>query len=155
MNRVPQDHHHERARVLLVEDEEMMQTMLQLMIKNKGYDVIVASNGAEAVDMWKNEDFDLIIMDLQMPLLDGIGATRAIRSMEEGGEGKVPIIALTAHAFPEDRSRCESAGMDDYLTKPIDFGQFYSLLEKYLGGKWQGRRGQGKGKTVRGGGDRT
>ncbi len=90
-------------------------------------------NAADAICRWENESIDLIFMDLQMPKLNGLEATRIIRRMElENGRRRIPIIALTAWSRPEDRQLCMEAGMDDYLSKPIHKDELYAMVEKHL-----------------------
>lgn len=106
----------EGRRVLVVEDSEDNQLLVQLLLLKRGMKVEFASNGQEALDTVARSSFDFILMDMQMPVMDGYAATRHLRSTGYTG----PIIALTAHAMKEDRERCLSAGCDEYLTKPID-----------------------------------
>ncbi len=107
-------------RVLLVEDNLVNQEICEGMLTNLGCQVEVAGNGEEALTAFGLRDFDVVLMDCQMPLVDGYEATRRIRSLESGNGGHVPIIALTANAMPGDREKSLAAGMDDYLTKPYD-----------------------------------
>ena len=94
--------------------------------------MVVAGNGREALEALEKESFDLVLMDVQMPVMDGFEATAAIRK-REGGKGiRVPVVALTAHAMKGDREKCLAGGMDGYLTKPIRPQQLDELLEKYL-----------------------
>jgi signal transduction histidine kinase/DNA-binding response OmpR family regulator len=106
-------------RILMAEDNPHNQRVATLILAKSGHFVTVAANGLEAVEALKQNTFDLILMDLQMPLMDGLQATAAIRSAEAGTSRRVPIIAMTAHAMKEDQSRCLAAGMDGYLSKPI------------------------------------
>lgn len=107
-------------KVLLVEDNLQNQEILRKMLKLGGYQVIVAANGKEAVHAVAADSFDAVIMDIQMPVMDGLEATEQIRKNEKSAKKKkVPIIALTAHAISDYRNKCLSAGMDDYLTKPV------------------------------------
>lgn len=107
-----------KIRILLVEDNQVNQKVASLMLKNMGVITDLASNGAEAVQAVESGEYDLVLMDCQMPVMDGLHATRTIR--EGGGPGAtVPIIAMTASAFSEDRDNCLEAGMNDYLAKPI------------------------------------
>lgn len=108
-----------RARILVVEDNPVNLLMVENMLKRSGFDVSLAHNGLEALDLFKGGHFDLVLMDCQMPMMDGFGATRQIRDLEAQFGGHTPIIALTASAFTEDRERCFEAGMDDYLSKPF------------------------------------
>src|SRR6267378_1502128 len=100
--------------------------------EKKGHCVVVAGNGREALEAPEKESFDLVLMDVQMPVMDGFEVTAAIRK-REGGKGiRVPVVALTAHAMKGDREKCLAGGMDGYLTKPIRPQQLDELLEKYL-----------------------
>ncbi|MFA6107581.1 MAG: response regulator [Candidatus Latescibacterota bacterium] len=107
-------------RVLLVDDDWMGQTVAAAILAEMGYEVATASSGAEAVRRWEQGDDDLILMDVQMPEMDGREATKLIRAAEAGSGRHVPIIALTADTAEADRQACLVAGMDDYLAKPID-----------------------------------
>jgi CheY-like chemotaxis protein len=89
------------------------------MLQRLGQEVDVASNGREAVEQWSRQPFDLVLMDVQMPEMDGYQATRAIREKERGTGGHIRIVALTAHAMPDDEQICLKAGMDSYLAKPV------------------------------------
>ncbi len=105
--------------VLLAEDNPMNQKLACRLLEKRGCRVTVANNGQEALDHLEVATFDVVLMDVQMPILDGLSATRAIRSREKAQGGHVPIIALTAHAMRGDREKCLGAGMDEYLTKPL------------------------------------
>jgi two-component system, cell cycle response regulator DivK len=113
------------AKVLLVEDNEMNRDMLSRRLMRKGYAVIIAVDGAEAVEMAESERPDLILMDMSLPVIDGWEATRRIKAT--GATQGIPVIALTAHAMAGDREKALEAGCDDYDTKPIEFVR---LLEK-------------------------
>jgi CheY-like chemotaxis protein len=113
------------AKVLLVEDNEMNRDMLSRRLLRKGYAVIMAVDGAEAVAMAESERPDLILMDMSLPVIDGWEATRRIKAT--GTTRGIPVIALTAHAMSGDREKALEAGCDDYDTKPIEFVR---LLEK-------------------------
>jgi two-component system sensor histidine kinase/response regulator len=117
-------------RVLIAEDNVVNQKVARRMVEKLGYAADIAANGHEAVAGWRTGRYDLILMDCQMPELDGYAATRAIREAE--GNAHVPIIALTAHAMKDAQESCIAAGMDDYLPKPIDFQLLEQVLEKYL-----------------------
>jgi len=106
-------------RVLLAEDNPVNQTLAMRILERLGHKVQVVNNGKEAVGRAQAEDFDLIFMDVQMPEMDGLEATMAIRAAEAGTGKHVPIVAMTAHAMKSDREKCLSAGMDDYLSKPV------------------------------------
>ncbi len=126
------------ARILVVEDNPINREVVVTMLESLHYDVGIANNGHEAVEALKQDSFDMVLMDCQMPIMDGYEATRAIRKLEaekssEGGKAiNIPIIALTAHAFNSDRERCLSAGMDDYLKKPLNFDQLVITLHRWL-----------------------
>lgn len=107
-------------RVLLVEDNEVNQMVASAILESFGCDIVIANHGEEACEFAKTQAFDLILMDCQMPVMDGFTATRAIREFEKAhGHKPVPIIALTANAIQGDREKCLAAGMDDYLAKPV------------------------------------
>jgi signal transduction histidine kinase/CheY-like chemotaxis protein/HPt (histidine-containing phosphotransfer) domain-containing protein len=108
-----------RCRILLAEDNAVNQKLAVVLLTRHGYEVVVASNGNQALAALKREPFDLVLMDLQMPELDGLETTRLIRAAEQGTGRHIPIVALTAHAMKGDRERCVAAGMDRYLAKPI------------------------------------
>jgi len=118
-------------RILLAEDNTINQLVATRQLQSLGYEVEVVGNGADALRALEEEDFDLILMDCQMPGIDGLETTRRIRSREPGDE-HVPIIAVTAHAMPQDRDRCLAAGMDDYLAKPYVAQELASALRRWL-----------------------
>ena len=105
--------------VLLVEDSLMNQKLAEAVFQKAGHCVTIANNGREALEVWRSGTFDLILMDIQMPEMDGFEATEAIRQQEQKMGGRIPIIAMTAHALKGDRERCLEAGMDEYISKPI------------------------------------
>lgn len=117
-------------KVLLVEDERINRIMAANTLKKRGHLVEMAQNGAEALEIFKASAFDVILMDVQMPLMDGIEATQAIRTIEKERGGHVPIIALSAHAFEEDRTKFIQAGMDGYISKPFHMTELFELIEK-------------------------
>ncbi len=117
-------------RILLAEDNEINQRMTQVLLTRQGCLVDLANNGLEAVDAVQQKQFDLIFMDVQMPDMDGFEATQRIRSLE-GTERHTPVVAMTAHAMPEDRQRCLDAGMDDYLSKPLDAHKVFEIIERW------------------------
>ena len=119
-------------RVLVVEDTPITQTLIMTLLRRRGYRPTLAVNGAEAVAACRKEVYDLILMDLQMPVLDGLSATARIREWEADLGRRTPIIAITANAFEEDRRRCEQAGMDDFIAKPFKAQIFYDTLDRYL-----------------------
>ncbi|MEW4564962.1 response regulator [Bremerella sp. JC770] len=121
-------------RVLLAEDNIVNQKLATGVLSKLGCDITVASNGARAVETWKSGEFDIVLMDVEMPELDGLQATAEIRRQEEGTEQHIPIIAMTAHAMVGDRERCLRAGMDDYLSKPVRLREIRQKLAQVLGG---------------------
>jgi two-component system sensor histidine kinase/response regulator len=106
-------------RILLAEDGKANQKMAIGLLTRWGHNVTLAENGQAAIDRWQTDSFDLILMDVQMPVVDGLEATRRIRELEQTTGGHIPIIAITARAMKGDRERCLAAGMDDYVTKPV------------------------------------
>jgi PAS domain S-box-containing protein len=123
-------HNYPGCRILLADDEPINQEIALAMLDDVGLVVDVASNGLAAVDQFGREEYDLILMDMQMPRLDGLGATRKIRALPRGSS--VPILAMTANAFAEDKARCLAGGMNDFIAKPVDPGHLYALLVKWL-----------------------
>ncbi len=122
------------ARVLLAEDNKVNQVVVQKMLQKLGYQVEIAENGRMAVEAARQGGFDIILMDGQMPEMDGFEATGEIRRLEaEGTVRRVPIIAVTAHAMQGDRERCIAAGMDDYIAKPIDQDALAAKLAQWVG----------------------
>src|SRR5580704_14766728 len=113
------------AKILLVEDNEVNRDMLSRRLLRKGYEVVMAVDGEQAVAMAQSEKPDLILMDMSLPVIDGWEATRRVKAAEPSS--RIPIIALTAHAMSGDRERALGAGCDDYDTKPIEMPR---LLEK-------------------------
>jgi two-component system sensor histidine kinase/response regulator len=121
-----------RSRVLLAEDNTVNQTLAVRLLEKRGYSVIVASDGRAAVEAFEKDQFDVVLMDIQMPGMDGFEATAAIREKEKLTGGHIPIIAMTAHALKGDQERCLSAGMDSYLSKPIRTSELFSRIESVL-----------------------
>jgi two-component system sensor histidine kinase/response regulator len=120
-------------RVLLAEDNVVNQKVAERFLQKLGYRVDIVANGREAVTAWQSGRYDLILMDCQMPELDGYEATREIRRLEAGGERRIPIVALTAHAMTGADLESKAAGMDEHISKPIDRARLQSCLEQYLG----------------------
>jgi two-component system cell cycle response regulator DivK len=118
------------AKILLVEDNEMNRDMLSRRLIRRGFEVLVAVDGQEGVEMAGRESPDLILMDMSLPVIDGWEATRRIR----GGSAtrSIPVIALTAHAMAGDRAQALEAGCDDYDTKPVDFAQLLAKIDALL-----------------------
>ena len=122
----------QRKRILLVEDNPVNQRVALALLQRAGYRCVLAANGAEALERLGEEPFDLVLMDCQMPVLDGYETTARIREREEAEGGHIPILAMTANALTGDRERCLAAGMDDYLSKPIDANKLYAAIESWL-----------------------
>ena len=119
-------------RVLLVEDNAVNQRLAARLLEKRGHHVVVTGNGREALAALQKDDYDLVFMDVQMPEMDGLEATAAIRKMEEGSGKHQTVIALTAHAMKGDEERCLAAGMDGYLSKPIRPQELDAILEGYI-----------------------
>ena len=123
------------SRVLVAEDNPVHRSLVRSLLEQMGCDVDAVADGHEAVESFSSGGYDLILMDWRMPKLDGVTATQKIRQLEteesSGEEKRIPIIALTAHALPGDRSRCLSAGMDDYLCKPVSRRNLDLMLTKW------------------------
>ncbi len=122
------------AKILLVEDNEVNRVLATVILERMGHSATVAQDGVEAVELCAQHAFDLVLMDMQMPRLDGLQATALIRA-QGAAQREVPIVALTANAFDSDRRRCLEAGMDDYLAKPFDARQLAEKLERWLPGR--------------------
>lgn len=121
-----------RLQILLAEDNAVNQKLATRTLEKMGHVVTVAEDGLKAVAAWEAQRFDLVLMDVQMPALDGFGATRIIREREMACGDHVPIIAMTAHAMKGDKERCLEAGMDGYLAKPIDMNELFETIEQWV-----------------------
>ena len=118
------------ARILLVEDNEMNRDMLSRRLKKRGFEVVMAVDGQQGVDMARADPPDLILLDMSLPVIDGWEAARQLKA--DGGTSTVPIIALTAHAMAGDREKAISAGCDDYDTKPVELARLIEKIETWL-----------------------
>ncbi|HUA19543.1 MAG TPA: two-component regulator propeller domain-containing protein [Bryobacteraceae bacterium] len=125
--------------ILVVEDNRINQKVLTHQLINLGYAVEVAQNGAEAVTKVRARRYDLILMDVQMPVMDGYQATQEIRNLDEDSSS-IPIVAVTANAFQSEREKCLFAGMDDYLTKPVDRGRLEETVRRWVKGGNEAKR---------------
>ena len=121
-----------KPRLLVAEDDQITRKVLGTMLQMAKYETDFAENGQNVVEMWENGKYDLILMDVQMPLLNGFEATAAIRERERNNGGHTPIIAMTAHALKEDEERCLNAGMDAYISKPIDLKECLGRIGETL-----------------------
>ena len=119
------------VRILLAEDSLVNQKVAVGLLSKQGHQVDIAVNGAQAVEAWENGDYEVILMDIQMPEMDGIEATRVIREREQGTDSRIPIIAMTANAMKGDRQACLDAGMDDYVSKPFKPADLFATVRKY------------------------
>lgn len=113
--------------ILLVEDNKLNQTVVKFTLKRYGYLIDIANNGLEAVDMYKEGNYDFILMDVMMPEMDGLEATKIIREIENGQE-HIPIIALTADIMVANEEKCIENGMDAHLSKPFDVDHLFKVL---------------------------
>lgn len=120
------------AKILLVEDNPMNQELAVSLLSSVGLTTMVANNGKEALDVLKKDEFDLVLMDIQMPIMDGLTATKAIRDKSDPYFRKVPILAMSARAFQKDKEECFEAGMNSHIVKPIDPVVLYEELAKFL-----------------------
>ena len=131
-----------RLDILLAEDNPVNQKLATRLLEKHGHKVTVADTGRAALEATEGHDFDIVLMDVQLPEMDGLEATMAIREREEGEGGHVPIIAMTAYAMQGDRERCLAAGMDDYVPKPIDAGKLFEVIERLVPDPSSGRDSQ-------------
>ncbi len=132
----PQSVPMEGVRILLAEDNPVNQKVAVRMLEKRGHQVTVASNGREALDMLEREEFDLVLMDVQMPVMGGLEAAAAIREREKSTGRHVPILAMTASALPSDQRKCMEAGMDAYLSKPVRSQELFDMVAAHArGGK--------------------
>lgn len=130
-----------KGAILLVEDNPMNQRVARYVLKMLGYEVHIAVNGIEAVEMFSNRSYDLILMDCHMPVMDGYEATRQIREleMEAAGGRRVPIIAVTADVLTSSYELCFEVGMNDFLPKPYETGDLRRILKQWLPSQGGGR----------------
>jgi CheY-like chemotaxis protein len=116
-------------KVLVAEDSMINQKLAEAVLKGAGHEVVLVNDGQEALAAIESQDFDLVLMDVQMPVMDGFEAVSKIRETEKRTGGHIPIIALTAHAMKGDRERCLEAGMDGYVSKPIRSARLFEVIE--------------------------
>jgi PAS domain S-box-containing protein len=122
-----------KLQILLAEDNPVNQKMAMTFLRKRGHEVVLANNGQVALDVLATKRFDLILMDVQMPEMDGFRATAAIRERERrAGSSRIPIMAMTAHAMKGDRERCLEVGMDDYVSKPIRSGELFEAIDRLV-----------------------
>ncbi|HUO28953.1 MAG TPA: response regulator [Bryobacteraceae bacterium] len=125
------------CRILLVEDNEMNRDMLSRRLRHRGYEVLVALDGREGVEMARRAQPDVVLMDLSLPVIDGWTATRMLKS--DAGTRAIPVVALTAHAMLGDEEKALEAGCDDYATKPISLPELLDIIEKLAPGPRAGQ----------------
>ncbi|HEV3140791.1 MAG TPA: response regulator, partial [Vicinamibacterales bacterium] len=130
---LPGDLPERRLRILVAEDNPVNQRLAASLLERRGHHVTIAANGREAVAAVEQTSFDVVLMDVQMPEMGGFEATAAIRAAEQRTGGRLPIVAMTAHAMKGDRERCLAAGMDEYLTKPLDSKHLCETVERMAG----------------------
>nr|MDC2855817.1 response regulator [Ningiella sp. W23] len=118
--------------ILLVEDNAINRHVISKMLEPTEAVIVMAEDGVKALDVLKEQSFDLILMDCQMPNMDGYECTRTIRVMEVKTGLRVPIVAITANAYEEDKQRCLIAGMDDFIAKPINSDDLYTVIGNIL-----------------------
>lgn len=126
---------HHTGRILLVEDNELNQEIAEAILTEAGFTVELAGNGREAVDRLKETEpgyFQLVLMDVQMPVMGGYEATRGIRALENKELASIPILAMTANAFEEDKAEALKCGMDGHIAKPIDMNALFEALDQVL-----------------------
>ena len=121
----------QELKILLVEDNPVNQLLASRILQKRGHVVVLAGDGKSAVEIVRQQSFDLVLMDVQMPEMDGLEATTAIREHERASGKHVPIIAMTAHALVGDKERCLEAGMDGYLSKPMQPEELYAILDDF------------------------
>jgi len=119
-------------RILVAEDNPVNQAVARRLLQKRGHIVTTVDNGREALAALEKGAFDLILMDVQMPEMDGLEATAAIRNREQGTGVHVPIVAMTAHAMKGDEEQCLAAGMDGYITKPIRSEELFATIDRYM-----------------------
>jgi len=119
-----------RKKILLVEDSKSNRELFSIILDDIGYEVEAVEDGSFAVDAFESNEYDMILMDCEMPVMNGFNATRQIRILEKklDRSNRTPIIALSARALEEDKKNCFEAGMDDYIKKPVSLGKFSAIL---------------------------
>jgi signal transduction histidine kinase/CheY-like chemotaxis protein len=122
---------HDQINILVAEDNVVNQRLVKELLTRKNYHVTIVENGLKIFDVLESTRFDAILMDIQMPIMDGLEATSIIREIEKGTGKHIPIIGITAYAVKADKEKCVTAGMDDYMSKPFVKEEFYNMIEKY------------------------
>jgi CheY-like chemotaxis protein len=119
-------------RVLVAEDDPASARLMGIILKRLGLEVVQIADGKAVLEAMAGSEYDLLILDMNLPLVDGLGVAREIRGREAAGGRRIPIIAVTGNAFPEDRERCLAAGMDDHLTKPLSVDLLATRVKGWL-----------------------
>ena len=119
-----------KSKILIVDDEEHIRELIRFYLDKEGFSVVQAASGQEALQLLENEYIDLAIVDIMMPVMDGLTATRAIRALERADAKTIPIIAMTANAFEEDARKCLDAGMNVHLAKPLCMEELVATLAR-------------------------
>ena len=120
-------------KILIVDDEKDIRKLVGIYLKRQGYQILEAENGKQAIDLVReNSDIDLIIMDIMMPVMNGYEAAKMIRSLDREDAKAIPIIAMTANAFTEDRIKAKEAGMDEHISKPIDMKLLVKIIHELV-----------------------
>ena len=129
---IPCDWFRKGLRILVAEDNQVTQFVMQIMIEKMGLECMIAADGLEALTLLRMTDYDLVLMDCQMPEMDGYETTRAIRAHPGKDQQNIPIIAITGNASAGDREKCAGAGMNGYLAKPIEPVALFQMLKDWL-----------------------
>jgi CheY-like chemotaxis protein len=119
-----------RLSILVAEDAAINQKLIERILEKQGHIITIANNGEEALKLWRHAAYDLIFMDIEMPVMDGYSATAAIRAAEQEQGGRVPIAAMTAHVLPGDADKCLAAGMDAYISKPFRNSDVQAVISR-------------------------
>ncbi len=120
-------------RILVVDDDVVLCEVFAVLLRRADFEVDLAGDGLKGVEMWEKGNYDLVLMDVQMPRMDGFEATRAIREKERMRGGHTPIVAVTAYALRKDEEQCLAAGMDAYISKPVDFKKLFETIRGFVG----------------------
>jgi CheY-like chemotaxis protein len=120
-------------RILVVDDDAVISEVFAVMLRRADFEVDLAGDGVKGVEKWEQGNYDLVLMDVQMPRMDGLEATRAIREKEGLRGGHTPIVAITAYALQKDEEQCLASGMDAYVSKPVDFKKFFETIRRLIG----------------------
>jgi CheY-like chemotaxis protein len=120
-------------RILVVDDDPVISKVFAMMLQRADFEVDIAEDGLIGVEMWEKGNYDLVLMDVQMPRMNGFEATSAIREKERARGGRIPIVAVTAYALDKDKEECLAAGMDAFISKPMDFKKCIAMIHSIIG----------------------